>query len=126
MPGIVFGSDVTPDKAIIHEDEAFRVQWHAFNAGQADSPGFSDRLVVTLLAEGCPGSDAQDHPVVFDSDTDGDSQDFLEPPLAVGAEGKPMQPLAGPFAAGSYRLTVTLDTNSTTTSFSCIEIVRAV
>ena len=90
MSDIIFATSVIPDKAIIHDNDAFRVQWKAFNAGPVDSPPFSDRLVVTLLAEGCPGSDNQDHPVVYDSDTDGDSQDFLEPPLAVGAEGNLM------------------------------------
>jgi hypothetical protein len=126
MPDIVFATSVIPDKAIIHDDDAFRVQWKAFNAGQVNSPAFNDRLVITLIAEGCPGSDDQDHPVVYDSETDGDSQDFLEPPLAVGAEGDLMQPIVGPLAAGSYRLSVTLDTDSSmTTTFNCINIVNA-
>ena len=127
MAGIVFATSVIPDKAIIHDDEAFRVQWQAFNAGQVDSPEFDDRLVVTLIAEGCPGSDDTDHPVVYDSDTDGDPQDFHEPALAAGATGNLMQPLVGPFATGSYRLTVTLDRNSSmTTTFNCIAIVNAI
>jgi hypothetical protein len=127
MSDIVFATDVFPDKAIVHDNEAFRVQWQAFNAGQVDSPAFSDRLVVTFIAEGCPGSDDTDHPVVYDSDTDGDPQEFLEPPLAAGAEGNLMQPTVGPFTAGSYRLTVTLDTNSSmTTSFNCKDIVNAI
>ena len=127
MPDIVFATSVIPDKAVIHDDDAFRVQWKAFNGGLADSPAFNDRLVVTLITEGCPGSDDKDHPVVFDSDTDGDSQDFLEPPLAAGAEGNLMQPMVGPFPAGSYRLTVTVDTKSSmTTTFNCIDIVNAV
>lgn len=125
MPAIVFATSVIPDKVIIHDD-AFRVQWKAFNAGQVNSPAFNDRLVVTLIAEGCPGSDNKDHPVVYDSDTDGDAQDFLELPLAVSTEGNLMQSMVGPFPAGSYRLTVTLDMNSSmTTTFNCIEIVNA-
>ena len=127
MPDIIFATSVIPDKAIIHDDDTFRVQWKTFSAGQVNSPAFNDRLVVTFIAEGCPGSDDQDHPVVYDSDTDGDSQDFLEPPLAAGAEGNLMQPMVGPFPAGSYRLTVTLDTNSSmTTTFNCIDIVNAI
>jgi hypothetical protein len=126
MTKIVFATSVMPDRSIIHDDDAFRVQWKAFNAGQFNSLEFNDRLVVSLIAEGCPGSDDKEHPVVYDSDTDGDLQDFVEPPLAAGAEGTLMQPLVGPFPAGSYRLTVTVDKNSsTTTTFNCIEIVNS-
>ena len=83
--------------------------------------------MVTLQPEGCPGSDDQDHPVVYDSDKDGDPQDFLEASLKAGAEGPLMQPMVGPFAAGSYRLTVTLDTDSaSTTTFNCVDIVHAI
>src|ERR1700759_2560068 len=127
MSSIVFAGDVTPDKAIIHDNESFRVQWKSFNSGPSDKPAFSDRLIVTRLPEGCPGSDDQDHTVVFDSDTDGDAEDFQEATLAAGAEGSLMQPTIGPFVAGSYRLTVTPDTSSTmTTSFNCVEIVQAI
>jgi hypothetical protein len=127
MSSIVFATNVTPDKAIIHETESFRVQWKSFNSGPVENPAFSDRLIVTQLPEGCPGSDDQEHTVVFDSGTDGDADDFQEAALAPGAEGNLMQPMIGPFAAGSYRLTVTLDTSSTmTTSFNCVEIVRAI
>jgi hypothetical protein len=127
MSSIVFGTDVTADMAIIQENESFRVQWKSFNSGPADNPAFSDRLVVTHLPEGCPGSDDQDHTVVFDSGSDGDADDFQEAALAAGAEGNLMQPTVGPFAAGSYRLTVTLDTSSAmTASFNCIEIVQAI
>ena len=127
MSNIIFASSVIPDKAIIHDDETFRVQWKAFNTGQVDSPAFTDRLVVTLIAEGCPGSDDQEHPVVYDSNVDGNAQHFLESSLAAGAEGDLMQPIVGPFPAGSYRLTVTLDTNSSmTTTFNCIDIINAI
>jgi hypothetical protein len=101
MSSIVFAGDVTPDKAIVHDNESFRVKWKSFNSGPSDNPVFSDRLIVTRLPEGCPGSDDEDHTVVFDSDTDGDAEDFQEAMLAAGAEGTLMQPTVGPFAAGS-------------------------
>jgi hypothetical protein len=125
MPAhIVFASDIWPDKAIIHDTDTFRVQWKAFNAGDADSPGFIDRLVITHVAEGCPGSDDQEHPIVFDSDVDGNWQDFFEQPLPAGIEGNLMQPSVGPFPVGSYRLTVTLARDlSNMTSYHCIGIV---
>jgi|GEM_PF-3537006 len=124
---IVFATDVIPDKAIIHDDETFQVQWAAFNAGQVDSPAFTDLLVITSIPEGCPGSDDQEHPVVYDSSTDGNPQDFLEQPLAAQAEGTLMQPMVGPFPAGSYRLTVTLAQGlSDVTIFNCIEIIPAI
>src|SRR5713101_3888524 len=107
-PNIVFASAITPDKAIIHDGDTFQVQWSAFNAGQTDSPAFTDLLVITSIPEGCPGSDDQNHPVVYSSDTQENPQDFLEQPLAAGAEGSIMQPMVGPFSAGSYRLSVTL------------------
>src|SRR5215210_6969032 len=80
-PVIVFSESPIPDKAIIHDTDTFQVQWKAFNAGQVDSPEFTDLLVITNIPEGCPGSDDQDHPVVYDSETDGDPQDFLEQEL---------------------------------------------
>lgn len=123
---IVFGSDVMPDKAIIHDDEPFSVQWFAFNAGVVDSSAFTDLLLVTSLPEGCPGSDDQEHPVVFSSDTDGIPQDFLQGPLKAGETGPLMRPTVGPFPAGSYRLTVTLAQGvSETTTFNCVEIVKS-
>ena len=126
QPQIVFATDIIPDKAIIHNNESFQVQWAAFNASQVDSPAFTDLLVITSIPEGCPGSDDQEHPVVYNSETDGNPQDFLEQPLPAGQEGSVMQPMVGPFPAGSYRLTVTLAQGlSNTTSFNCIEIVAA-
>ncbi|TGS54601.1 hypothetical protein EN844_32465, partial [Mesorhizobium sp. M3A.F.Ca.ET.201.01.1.1] len=74
MAAVVFANPdnpITPDKAIVHDNEAFRVQWSAFNAGDADLMAFIDRLVITSIPEGCPGSDDVEHEVVFDSDTDG-------------------------------------------------------
>jgi hypothetical protein len=126
QPNIVFASAITPDKAIIHDDETFQVQWSAFNAGLAASPAFTDLLVITSIPEGCPGSDDQDHSVVYNSDSQGNPQDFLEQPLAPGQEGSTMQPMVGPFPAGSYRLTITLAVNvSNTTNYSCIDIESA-
>lgn len=109
---------------MIHDNETFTVQWAAFNAGQADSPAFTDLLIITQIPEGCPGSDDQDHPVIYNSEQEGNPQDFLEQPLAAGAEGSMMQPMVGPFAAGSYRLNVTLAKDlSNTTNYNCIEII---
>jgi hypothetical protein len=112
----------------VHDDESFAVQWSAFNSGSQAAPAFRDRLVVTSIPEGCPGSDDVDHEVVFDSDADGDRADFTEDGLAPGAAGPLMQPVVGPFPAGSYRLTVTLadDLGDGVTTFNCIEIVPAV
>ena len=124
---IVFATDVIPDKAIIHDNETFQVQWAAFNAGQVDSPAFTDLLVITSIPEGCPGSDDQTHPVVYDSSTDGNPQDFLESPLPAQTQGSLMQPMVGPFPAGAYRLTVTLATGLVnSTLFNCIDIIAAV
>ncbi|TGQ15956.1 MULTISPECIES: hypothetical protein [unclassified Mesorhizobium] len=119
---------ITPDKAIIHDNEAFRVQWSAFNVGASDLSAFLDRLVVTSIPEGCPGSDDVDHDVVFDSDVDGDTADYTEEDLSAGKAGALMQPSVGPFPVGSYRLTVTLasDISEGDTTFRCIEIVPAV
>jgi hypothetical protein len=114
---IQFGSDITPDKAIIHSDEAFAVEWRAFNAGPADAPEFSDELVITSIPEGCPGSDDAEHPVVFSATVD-------EPALPSGTQGPVVSATVGPFGAGSYRLTVTVGQGLTEhTSFNCIEIV---
>jgi len=124
QPNIVFATAIVADKAIIHDSDTFQVQWAAFNASETDSPAFTDLLVITKIPEGCPGSDDQDHPVVYDSAKDGNPQDYLEQPLAAGAEGGLMQPMVGPFPAGSYRLTVTLAKDlSNTTKYSCIDIV---
>ncbi len=123
---IVFATDVIPDKAIIHDNETFQVQWAAFNASHVDSPAFTDLLVVTSIPEGCPGSDDQEHPIVYDSSTSGNPQDFLESPLSAQSQGSLMQPMVGPFPAGSYRLTVTLAQGlANTTLFNCIEIILA-
>jgi hypothetical protein len=123
-PVIVFSESPIPDKAIIHDTDTFQVQWKAFNAGQMDSTEFTDGLVITNIPEGCPGSDDQDHPVVYDSETEGNPEDFLEQELPAGAEGGLMQTMVGPFPPGSYRLTVTLDKDfSNTTTFNCIDII---
>jgi hypothetical protein len=124
QPIIIFSVAPTPDKAIIHDSDTFQVQWKAFNAGQVDSQDFTDLLVITNIPEGCPGSDDQDHPVVYDSETAGNPEDFKEQELPAHAEGSLMQTTVGPFAPGSYRLTVTLDKDlSNTTSFNCIDII---
>lgn len=122
-PNIVFATTIVPDKPFPNDKDTFSVQWAAFNSSQVDSPAFTDLLIITKIPEGCPGSDDQDHPVVYNSETDGNPQDFLEQPLAAGQEGGLMQPMVGPLPAGSYRLTVTLAKDlSNTTNWNCIDI----
>jgi hypothetical protein len=126
-PTLVFGGtrSVFPDKAIIHDNDTFAVQWSARNQGATDAPAFTDLLVITQIPEGCPGSDDQDHPVVYNSDNDGNPQDYMEGPLAKGTEGPLMQPTAGPFPAGFYRLTVTIAAGlADVTTFNCVEIIQ--
>src|SRR3954468_1055622 len=101
MASIVFGNPIIPDRAIVHDDESFAVQWSGLNVGDQAVPSFLDRLVVTNIPEGCPGSDDVDHEIVFDSDADGDPGDYTEPDLVPGSAGPLMQPLVGPFPAGS-------------------------
>jgi hypothetical protein len=118
---------VNPDIAIIHDNESFRVQWNAENLGPDITPEFVDRLEVIALPEGCPGSDADEHTVVYDSTVDGDPADFTEPELLPGEIGPLMEPQVGPFTAGSYRLTVTLDDGgpNPVSLFHCVEIAES-
>jgi hypothetical protein len=130
QPTIVFadpGNAVMPSAAIIQGNITFQVQWTAQNTSQGTSTAFTDLLVITSIPEGCPGSDDQEHPVVYSSDTDGNSSEYQEQPLAPGATGNLMQPTVGPFPAGSYRLTVTLasDVDNGDTTFNCIDIIPA-
>ncbi|WP_396908281.1 hypothetical protein [Mycolicibacterium sp.] len=118
---------VNPDSAIIHDNEGFGVQWQAQNLGPDDAPAFVDRLVITQV-ESCPGDDSQDNPVHYDSATDADDPSaFEEPELQANTTGPLMVAQVGPFPAGSYRLTVTLDDGgeSPATTFNCIEIVES-
>ena len=48
------------------------------------SEGFSDLLVITRVSN-C--SDDAEQTVVYNSETDGNPQDFLEQPLAAGTIG---------------------------------------
>ncbi|MEV0360825.1 hypothetical protein AB0H71_32685 [Nocardia sp. NPDC050697] len=130
MTDIFFGdpdNPIAPSKAIIHDNDTFEVQWSARNGSAADVDTFIDRLVITSIPEGCPGSDDADHPVVYDSGTDGDPDDFTEPALAPGEAGPLLHPTVGPFTAGSYRLTVTLadDLGTGDATFNCVTIVAA-
>jgi hypothetical protein len=130
QPTIVFADPdnaVMPSVAIIHENDPFQVQWAAHNTAEVTSTAFSDLLVITSIPEGCPGSDDQEHPVVFSSKTDGDPSEYQEQPLGPGATGNLMQPTVGPFPAGSYWLTVTLASNvgNGDTTFNCIDIIPA-
>ena len=119
---------VNPDSAIIHDNETFHVQWNAENLGPEIAPEFVDRLEIIALPDGCPGSDAEEHTAVYDSAVDGDPGDFAEPELLPGEIGPLMAPEVGPFAVGSYRLTVTLDDGGPdpVSLFSCIDIVAAI
>jgi hypothetical protein len=118
---------VNPDIAILHDNESFRVQWSAQNLGPDATDGFVDRLVIALRPEGCAGPEKQDETIVYDSDADGDPVDFAEPPLEARETGPLMAPLVGPFLAGAYRLTVTLDAQGChpVTLFNCIDIIEA-
>ena len=128
---IVFATDIIADvpagDGVIHDNESFQVQWTAQNTGAATSPAFTDLLVISSLPEGCPGDDSNDHPVVFNSDSNADNpQDFMEGALNPGQRGSLMQPSVGPFPAGAYRLSVTLAKDvANTTLFTCINIVAA-
>ncbi|MFD5555059.1 hypothetical protein ACFWIA_14635 [Streptomyces sp. NPDC127068] len=131
MTDIVFADSanpITPDKAIIHDNESFRVQWAALNVSTQDFPAFVDRLLIESIPEGCPGSDDTEHEAVFDSEVDGDANDFSEPDLLAGGTGPVLNPSVGPFPVGDYRLTVTLanDLGVGHTTFLCIPIVAAV
>jgi hypothetical protein len=112
---------------IIHDNESFHVQWNAQNLGPDSTPVFIDRLVIALRPEGCAGPEKQEETIVCDSDVDGDSADFTQPPLQPGATGPLMAPLVGPFAAGAYRMTVTLDAQgpNPVDLFNCVDIVAA-
>ncbi len=118
---------INPDIAILHDNDTFAVQWNAQNLGPGDAPAFIDRLVISEIPEGCPGSDDQEHPTVYDSTTDGDPADFEEPELPDQTTGPLMPPVVGPFAAGAYRLTVTMDEGgpNPVTSFNCVDIIQA-
>jgi hypothetical protein len=123
MVDIIFAQPNEPivaKPAIVHDNESFNIQWTAFNASGREVPAFVDRLVITSIPEGCPGSDDVEHDVVFDTDVDEDG-------LAAGAAGELVETEAGPFPAGAYRLTVTLadDLGTGKTTFLCIDIVKA-
>ncbi len=125
QPDLIFGGQeaIVPSSAFIHSNETFSVQWFAYNKGPSRAPAFTDLLVITQIAEGCPGSDDQDHPVVYNSETDGNPQDYLEQPLDPQTTGELMQPMVGPFPAGSYRLTVTLGKDlANVSNYACIDI----
>jgi hypothetical protein len=118
---------VNRDSAIIHDNDSFRVQWNAENLGPDITLGFTDWLKISEIPEGCPGSDLDEHPVVYDSAVDGDAADLSEPELLPGEIGPLLEPLVGPFAAGSYRRTVTFDDGgpNPVSLLNCIEIVEA-
>jgi hypothetical protein len=119
---------IITDKQIIHDNENFSVQWVALNTTDQDINPFVDGLVITSIPEGCPGTDGADHPIVFDSQTNGNVSDYSESALPARAAGSLMQPTVGPFPVGSYRLTVTLDRDlgRGATQFLCIDIVAAI
>lgn len=131
MADIVFAvtdKPITTDKQIIHDNENFSVQWVALNTTDQVINPFVDGLVITSIPEGCPGTDGADHPVVFDSQTDGNDSDYTESPLPAHSTGSVIQPTVGPFPVGHYRLTVTLDRDlgRGVTQFLCIDTVAAI
>ncbi len=98
------------------------------NLGPDVTPEFVDRLVILHRPEGCSGPEYQKETAVYDSAVDGDPADFAEPALLPCETGPLMTPLIGPFAVGSYRLTVTLDDGGPNpiTLFNCVDIIAAV
>lgn len=127
MSDLVFPNPIVADPAIIHDNERFSVQWAAVNTTNQSIRSFHDHLVIRSVPEGCPGSNDQEHPVVFDSAVDGNDSDFTEPDLPAGATGPLMQPFVGPFAAGSYELRVTLDSEMGRgdETFICIDVQKS-
>ena len=123
MTDILFGdpqNPIVPSKPTISASDTFKVQWSAVNGSDVDVDAFTDRLVITSIPEGCPGSDDAEHPTVFEDS-------FDEPPLAPGESGPLQEPSVGPFPEGAYRLTVTLadDTGAGDETFNCINIDAA-
>ena len=99
-------------------------QWQVINKGSGPSQSFTDLLVITQIPEGCPPSDDENHPVVYNSNTNGTNpNDFLESPINPGQSGNVMRTTVGPFPAGSYSLTVTLGEGLyNKTTFDCKDI----
>jgi hypothetical protein len=122
-------SGVTTDETQIDDATAFNVQWKAQNLGPDDTAEFRDHVVIRSVDD-CPGDDDDEHsPVVYDSDTDPDTDPgvLTEPPLAANAVGPLMQVPVGPFPAGSIRISVTLDADgpNPVTIFNCIVVAPA-
>ena len=90
---------ILTDKTTIHENDNFSVQWVAMNTTNSDIKPFSDGLVITSIPEGCPGTDGADHPVVFDSSTDGRASDYTsaEPLYRLARQGRVCSPPLEPF-----------------------------
>jgi len=127
MVDLLFPNPIVAAPAIIHDNERFSVQWAALNTTKQSIQSFHDRLVIRSVPEGCPGSSDQEHPVVFDSTVDGADADFTEPDLPAETIGPLMQPFVGPFAAGSYELRVTLDSDMGRgdETFICIDVQKS-
>jgi hypothetical protein len=120
MTDVFFGdprNPIVPGSATVTAGDTFTVQWSAVNGGDSVIDAFVDRLVITSIPEGCPGSDDAEHPVVYE-------ESFDEPSLAPGEAGPLQDPTVGPFSEGAYRLTVTLadDTGAGDATFNCINI----
>lgn len=103
-------SPLIEKQSTLHDQDKLKVQWQAFNAGTNTSQGFNDELVVTKIDEGCPGDSTKDHPVVYDSAQDNNTnpQDFAESPIAPQHVGDLKSTTVGPFPAGWYQFTITL------------------
>lgn len=120
MAQIIFAhpeTPIMPDSAILNAGTAFAVQWGAHNIGEDDVPAFIDRLVVTHIPEGCPGSDGTEHEVVFESEVE-------QAEIHAGQFGELVSVEVPGLSEGAYRLTVTLadDLAIGESTFNCVNV----
>lgn len=117
-----------PDKAIIHNNEQFDIQWVTFNVGTADSEPFSDKLEVIywpeLSSAACTDSEGQ---IVYNSETDETDPTLLqEPAIPANSQGPLMKATVGPFPAGWIKMVVTLGVGQydAQAPYNCIQIEK--
>ena len=132
----IINPGVIPSLAIVHATDSFDVQWVTGNLGTAASQPFKDRLQVFKVSDDtnqCPGSDADLGDAIYDSDNDS-NVNLQEGPIAPLQRGPLMEGTVGPFTSGSYRLTVTVNSDfgernesntDNNSSFNCINIEPA-
>jgi hypothetical protein len=130
-PGVIpNGGDV----GIPHSDDTLNVQWVAANLGGSDSTAFGDRLHIYQVSTEtmrCPGSDDELGSPIYDSDTDSEAS-LQEIPIPAGAISTQLMEIeVGPFPSGSYRFTVTVNSDNgdaaevnhaNNTTWNCINI----